>query len=46
MLIELTIWTMLTTSIHLYAYCLDSPVYIEADQEKIYRALEEEIQND
>ena len=44
MLIEIAIWTMLTTSLHLYAECLDSSVYIEADQEKIYRALEEETQ--
>jgi len=46
MLIEFTIWTMLTTSIHLYASLIDQVVYIETDQEKIYRALEEEIQND
>ena len=36
MIIEFTVWTMLTSSIHLYALCINQPIYIEADQEKIH----------
>lgn len=43
MLVELTLWTMLTTSIHFYALLIDPVVYIEADQEKIYLIPEEEV---
>jgi len=42
MLVELTIWTMLTTSIHLYALLIDPIIYIEADQKKIYLIPKEE----
>jgi len=42
MIIELFLWSMLTTSIQTYAFCLEQVIYIQADQKKVYLILEEE----